>query len=71
MLDANQTTRPAALYDGANQMTQALKETIMGQLLLAAALFLATMSITASMAAATGPVAQSAPGAITQYQDPN
>ena len=51
--------------------TWIFKGTIMGRLLLAGALFLATMTITASMAAAAGPLAQPQAGAITQYQDPN
>ena len=52
-------------------MTRILKETIMGRLLPAAALFVATMSVTVSLAATGGPFGQAEPSAVTQYQDPN
>ena len=69
LIQIKPASRPAVTME--SLVTHTFRETIMGRLLLAAALFVATMSITVSMAATSALSAQPEAGAITQYQDAN
>jgi len=69
LIQLKPTRRPPLRMEAS--LTHTFREKIMGRLLSAAALFIATTSITVTMAATGAPSAQPEAGTVTQYQDPN